>query len=46
MASAGPRLARNTGERGYRHRQAQGRTDRRRTESARERRMSLKLLGQ
>ncbi|MDP0562902.1 MAG: helix-turn-helix domain-containing protein [Candidatus Endonucleobacter sp. (ex Gigantidas childressi)] len=32
-------LARNTGERGYRHRQAQGRTDRRRTESARASRM-------
>ncbi|MDP0562332.1 MAG: helix-turn-helix domain-containing protein [Candidatus Endonucleobacter sp. (ex Gigantidas childressi)] len=32
-------LARNTGEPRYRHRQAQGRTDRRRTESARASRM-------
>ncbi|MDP0561407.1 MAG: hypothetical protein QS721_03350 [Candidatus Endonucleobacter sp. (ex Gigantidas childressi)] len=32
-------LARNTGERGYRHRQAQGRTDRRLTGSARVSRM-------
>ncbi|MDP0563241.1 MAG: helix-turn-helix domain-containing protein [Candidatus Endonucleobacter sp. (ex Gigantidas childressi)] len=37
-------LARNTGERGYRHRQAQGRTDRRRTESARASRMTPKMI--
>ncbi|MDP0563054.1 MAG: hypothetical protein QS721_12315 [Candidatus Endonucleobacter sp. (ex Gigantidas childressi)] len=37
-------MARNTGERGYRHRQAQGRTDRRRTESARASRMTPKMI--
>ncbi|MDP0562909.1 MAG: helix-turn-helix domain-containing protein [Candidatus Endonucleobacter sp. (ex Gigantidas childressi)] len=37
-------LARNTGERGYRHRQAQGRTDRLRTESARASRMMPKMI--
>ncbi|MDP0563513.1 MAG: hypothetical protein QS721_14775 [Candidatus Endonucleobacter sp. (ex Gigantidas childressi)] len=37
-------LARNTGERGYRHKQAQGRTDRRRTESARASRMTPKMI--
>ncbi|MDP0561649.1 MAG: hypothetical protein QS721_04685 [Candidatus Endonucleobacter sp. (ex Gigantidas childressi)] len=37
-------LARNTGERGYRHRHAQGRTDRRRTESARANRMTPKMI--
>ncbi|MDP0561722.1 MAG: helix-turn-helix domain-containing protein [Candidatus Endonucleobacter sp. (ex Gigantidas childressi)] len=37
-------LAKNTGEHGYRHRQAQGRTDRRRTESARASRMSPKMI--
>ncbi|MDP0562788.1 MAG: helix-turn-helix domain-containing protein [Candidatus Endonucleobacter sp. (ex Gigantidas childressi)] len=37
-------LARNTGEREYRHRQAQGRTDRRRTESARASRMTPKMI--
>ncbi|MDP0562814.1 MAG: helix-turn-helix domain-containing protein [Candidatus Endonucleobacter sp. (ex Gigantidas childressi)] len=38
-------LARNTGERGYRHRQAQGRTDKRCTESARASRMTPKMGG-
>ncbi|MDP0563337.1 MAG: helix-turn-helix domain-containing protein [Candidatus Endonucleobacter sp. (ex Gigantidas childressi)] len=37
-------LARNTGERGYRHRQAQGQTDRRRTESDRASRMTPKMI--
>ncbi|MDP0561256.1 MAG: helix-turn-helix domain-containing protein [Candidatus Endonucleobacter sp. (ex Gigantidas childressi)] len=37
-------LARNAGERGYRHRQAQGRTGRRRTESARASRMTPKMI--
>ncbi|MDP0563612.1 MAG: hypothetical protein QS721_15340 [Candidatus Endonucleobacter sp. (ex Gigantidas childressi)] len=37
-------LARNTGERGYRHRQAQGRTGRRRTESTRASRMTPKMI--
>ncbi|MDP0561621.1 MAG: helix-turn-helix domain-containing protein [Candidatus Endonucleobacter sp. (ex Gigantidas childressi)] len=37
-------LARNTGERGYRHRQAQGRTDRRRTEPARASRVTPKMI--
>ncbi|MDP0562429.1 MAG: helix-turn-helix domain-containing protein [Candidatus Endonucleobacter sp. (ex Gigantidas childressi)] len=35
LSTVSRELARNTGERGYRHRQAQGRTDSRRTESAR-----------
>ncbi|MDP0561233.1 MAG: helix-turn-helix domain-containing protein [Candidatus Endonucleobacter sp. (ex Gigantidas childressi)] len=37
-------LARNTGERGYRHRHAQVRTDRRRTESAWASRIPPKML--
>ncbi|MDP0563559.1 MAG: helix-turn-helix domain-containing protein [Candidatus Endonucleobacter sp. (ex Gigantidas childressi)] len=37
-------LARDTGEREYRHRQAQGRTDRRHTESARTSRMTPKMI--
>ncbi|MDP0562794.1 MAG: hypothetical protein QS721_10925 [Candidatus Endonucleobacter sp. (ex Gigantidas childressi)] len=37
-------MAKNTGERGYRHRQAQGRTDRWRTESARASRMTPKMI--
>ncbi|MDP0561389.1 MAG: helix-turn-helix domain-containing protein [Candidatus Endonucleobacter sp. (ex Gigantidas childressi)] len=37
-------LARNTGERGYRHKQAQVRTDSRRTESARASRMTPKMI--
>ncbi|MDP0563575.1 MAG: helix-turn-helix domain-containing protein [Candidatus Endonucleobacter sp. (ex Gigantidas childressi)] len=37
-------LARNTGERGYRHRQAQGQTDRLLTESVRASRMTPKMI--
>ncbi|MDP0562231.1 MAG: helix-turn-helix domain-containing protein [Candidatus Endonucleobacter sp. (ex Gigantidas childressi)] len=37
-------LARNTGEREYRHRQAQGQTDSQRTESARASRMTPKMI--
>ncbi|MDP0562822.1 MAG: helix-turn-helix domain-containing protein [Candidatus Endonucleobacter sp. (ex Gigantidas childressi)] len=37
-------LVRNTGEREYKHRQAQGRTDSRRTELARASRMTPKMI--
>ncbi|MDP0561559.1 MAG: helix-turn-helix domain-containing protein [Candidatus Endonucleobacter sp. (ex Gigantidas childressi)] len=37
-------LVRNTSERGYRYRKAQGRTGRRRTESARASRMTPKMI--
>ncbi|MDP0560990.1 MAG: hypothetical protein QS721_01115 [Candidatus Endonucleobacter sp. (ex Gigantidas childressi)] len=37
-------LARSTGERGYRQGKLQGRTDRRRTESARASRMTPKMI--
>ncbi|MDP0561507.1 MAG: helix-turn-helix domain-containing protein [Candidatus Endonucleobacter sp. (ex Gigantidas childressi)] len=44
QSSVSRELAGNAGERGYRHRQAQGRTDRRRTESARASRMTPKVI--